>query len=261
MSNFLIIPRLENLEESLALAEKYGLGFEYNDFFPPAVLDDTKRQEEILLRYRAHRLPVRCTMHGAFLDVLVFSEDIAVRDVSLKRVAQSIEAAELIGAEGVVFHTNHNPLLTAESYRKNWLDRNERFWREILAEYPGAAVYMENMFDDSPDMLASLAERLADLRNFGVCFDYAHAASFGRNVPLGEWVKKLAPYVRHLHINDNDLKNDLHLAVGSGRIDWTEFKEYYLEYFTGCTVLIETSGIEEQRRSAEFLDNIGILNN
>ncbi len=259
MNNFLIIPRLENLEESLALADKYGFGFEYNDFFSPAVLDDTKKQEEIRLRYKAHRLPVRCTMHGAFLDVLVFSEDKEIRDISRKRIVQSIEAANKTGAEAVIFHTNHNPLLTAENYVKNWLDRNESFWREILSEYPDTAVYMENMFDDSPEMLASLAERLSDLNGFGVCFDYAHAASFGSTVPLSEWVQRLAPYVRHLHINDNDLKNDLHLAVGSGKIDWTEFRKYYFEYFTDCTVLIETSGIEEQKKSAEFLNNMGIL--
>ncbi len=259
MSNFLIIPRLENLEESCELADKYGFGFEYNDFFSPAVLDDTKTQEEIRLRYMAQELPVQCTMHGAFLDVLVFSEDKEIRNISRKRVIQSIEAADKIGAKAVVFHTNHNPLLTSESYVKNWLDRNESFWREILAKYPAASVCMENMFDDSPEMLARLAERLSDLNGFGVCLDYAHAASFGRNTPLNEWVQRLAPYVRHMHINDNDLKNDLHLAVGSGRINWTEFKKYYFEYFTDCTVLIETSGIEEQKMSAEFLKNTGIL--
>ncbi len=259
MSNFLIIPYLENMSESLSLAEKFGFGFEYNDFFSPDILDDTQISEEITVRYKSCRLPERCTMHGAFLDVLVFSEDKEIREISRKRVVQSIEAARKIGAEAVVFHTNHNPLLIAESYKKNWLERNESFWREILTEYPDKAVYMENMFDDSPDMLASLAERLSDINNFGVCFDYAHASSFGRNTAIGKWVKKLAPYVKHLHINDNDLKNDLHLAVGSGKINWTEFKEYYFEYFSECTVLIETSDVEAQKKSADFLKSIGII--
>lgn len=259
MSNFLIIPHLDNMAESLSLAEKFGFGFEYNDFFSPEILDDTRKSEEITARYKSCRLPERCTMHGAFLDVLVFSEDKEIREISRKRVVQSIEASKKIGAEAVVFHTNHNPLLTAEGYRKNWLERNEFFWREILSEYPDTAVYMENMFDDSPDMLASLSERLSDIRNFGVCFDYAHASSFGRNTEISEWVKKLASYVKHLHINDNDLKNDLHLAVGCGKINWTEFKEYYFEYFSECTVLIETSDIEAQKKSADFLKNIGII--
>lgn len=259
MNNFLIIPRLENIGESLALAEKYGFGFEYNDFFSPDILDDTERLEKIIERYRSVELPERCTLHGAFLDVLVFSEDMEIRECSEMRVFQSIDAAKALGAEAVIFHTNHNPLLTAESYRKNWLERNEHFWRKVLEKYSDISVYMENMFDDSPHMLARLSERLADCVNFGVCLDYAHAASFGRNTPIDEWMKSLAPYVRHLHINDNDLKDDLHLAVGSGKIDWRQFAEYYSEYFKGCTVLIETADIEAQKSSAEFLKGIGIL--
>lgn len=259
MSNFLIIPQLENIGESLSLAEEYGFGFEYNDFFSPDVLDDTERLEKIIGRYGSCELPKRCTVHGAFLDVLVFSEDREIRECSEMRVIQSIEAAKTVGAEAVIFHTNHNPLLTAESYRKNWLERNELFWRRILEKCSDISVYMENMFDDSPHMLAGLAERVSGCGNFGVCLDYAHAASFGRNTPIDVWVKSLAPYVRHLHINDNDLKDDLHLAVGSGNIDWRQFAGYYSEYFTDCTVLIETASIEAQKKSAEFLKDIGIL--
>lgn len=259
MNNFLITPRLENIGESLSLAEEYGFGFEYNDFFSPDILDDTERLEKIIGRYRSLELPERCTLHGAFLDVLIFSEDTEIMECSEMRVFQSIDAAKAIGAEAVVFHTNHNPLLTAESYRKNWLERNEHFWRKVLEKYSDISVYMENMFDDSPHMLAGLAERLADCKNFGVCLDYAHAVSFGRNTPIDEWVKSLAPYVKHLHINDNNLKDDLHLAVGSGMIDWVKFAEYYSEYFTECTVLIETSNIEAQKKSAEFLKSIGLL--
>ena len=39
MQNFLIIPKINNLDESLKLAEEYGFGFEYNDFFIPDILD------------------------------------------------------------------------------------------------------------------------------------------------------------------------------------------------------------------------------
>lgn len=259
MSNFLIIPQLGNIGESLALAEEYGFGFEYNDFFSPSILDDEKKLEEIIRRYKSFELPKRCTIHGAFLDVLIFSEDSTVRKCSEKRICQSIEAAKKMGAEAAVFHTNHNPLLTAESYRKNWLEQNELFWRGVLEKNRNICVYMENMFDDSPYMLAGLAERLSDCDNFGVCLDYAHALSFGRNTPVDAWVKSLAPYVRHLHINDNNLKDDLHLAVGSGNIDWNKFAEYYSEYFGSASVLIETAGFEAQKSSAEFLRGLGIL--
>ena len=257
MSKFLIIPQLKNIDESLKLAEEYSFGFEFNDFFSPDVLDSKERVKKIADSYKAHKLPETLTCHGDFFDVLIFSEDKHIRNISEMRVRQSIEAALEVGAEAVIFHTNHNPFFTAESYVKNWMDCNTKFWSGILAEYPHIKIYIENMCDSSPHMLAALSERLSAFSNYGVCFDYAHASVFGSDID--EWVTALAPYVKHMHINDNDLKSDLHLAVGDGKIDWNRFKEHYFKFFTKASVLIETSSIENQRRSAEFLSKLGII--
>lgn len=257
MSRFLIIPRLNELDKSLDLAEKYGLGFEYNDFFVPDIMDDKKLADELINRYKAHELPDCCTMHGAFFDVLIFSEDKRIRQVSEDRIRTSLDFARSLGVRGVVFHTNHTPALTADFYINGWLNKNEAFWRRILPEYPDINVYMENMFDSSPIMLAALAERLADVPNFGVCLDYAHAVIYGSDI--NSWVTELSPYIRHLHINDNDLKNDLHLAVGDGQIDWQAFKQSYDSCLCRAdTALIETSSLENQQRSAEYLLGIGV---
>lgn len=258
MSKFLIIPNIKDIDKSLELAEKYGFGFEYNDFFIPDVMDDTNLTDELIARYNGHELPDYCTMHGAFFDVLVFSYDKRIREISEMRIRTSLDIARKAGAKGVVFHTNHNPSLTSEVYINNWLERNEKFWRQVLAEYPDIDIYLENMFDDSPDMLAELAKRLEGEDNFGVCFDYAHAVIFGTDTD--RWVRTLAPYVKHMHINDNDLKNDLHLAAGDGKIDWNAFKASFDGYLSASkSVLIETSSYENQRRSAEFLSGIGII--
>ena len=257
MSRFLIIPDIKELDKSLALAEEYGLGFEYNDFFFPEVMDDKRLCDELISRYRGRELPDCCTMHGAFFDVLVFSEDRRIREIAEQRIRESLELARKIGAGGVVFHTNHTPLLTSDFYLKGWQEKNERFWRRILPEYTDLDIYMENMFDSSPDMLKALAESLSDLPNFGVCLDYAHAVIYGSDID--GWVTELSSYVRHLHINDNDLKNDLHLAVGEGKMDWRRFKEHYDSSLSKAkTALIETSSPERQRRSAEYLTKLGI---
>lgn len=258
MSKFLIIPHINELDKSLELAEEYGFGFEYNDFFLPDVMDDAALTDELISRYKACRLPEYCTMHGAFFDVLIFSSDRKIRQISEERIYTSLDIARKAGARGVVFHTNHNPALTSEVYVRGWLECNEKFWRKVLPQYPDLEVYMENMFDNTPDMLCGLAQRLSDVPNFGVCFDYAHAVIFGSDID--NWVKNVAPYVKHIHINDNDLHNDLHLAAGDGKIDWERFKFHYENYLSSAkSVLIETSSIENQRRSAEFLTKLGIM--
>lgn len=257
MGKFLIIPQPYDTENSLRVAEKYGFGFEYNDFFIPDILDNADETERIISEYKKRPLPSYCTLHGAFFDVIVFSSDRLIREAAKLRIRQSLDIARKIGAKGVVFHTNHSPQLTSEIYVKGWHDRNAEFWSGMLEEYSDINIYLENMFDSSPDMLAGLAEELCTFSNFGVCLDYAHAEVFGGGAE--EWVEKIAPYVRHLHINDNDLKDDLHQAVGSGKIDWDRFAEHYRAHFSDCTVLIEVNGTEKQVQSAEFLKKLGIL--
>jgi sugar phosphate isomerase/epimerase len=110
---------------------------------------------------------------------------------------------------------------------------------------------MENMFDSDPVILQKISEQLCVYSNFGVCLDYAHAHL--SDTPIEEWIKALRQYIRHIHINDNDLRRDLHLAVGDGRIDWELFCRYYQTYFEECSVLIETTKPDNQRRSLEYL--------
>lgn len=257
MKNILIIPSLTDLETSLSIAEKYGLGFEYNDFFMPDILDDIEKKNSIISRYKSNELPVYTTMHGDFFDVLIFSSDREIRRISEMRIIQSIETALELGARSVIFHTNNNPFLKQASYISGWLESNVNFFSQQLEKYPQLNIYIENMFDDSPDMLNMLGERLCLYDNFGVCLDYAHASI--SPTPIEEWVEKLHKYVKHLHINDNNLKEDQHLAIGDGKIDWIKFKEYYDRYFRNCSMLIETTPVKYQLRSIEKLIELGIL--
>lgn len=242
---------------SLELAREYDLGFEFNDFFMPKILDDDVVQDKIIGEYKAAGLPEYCTLHGAFFDVIPFSPDEKIREIGDLRIKQSIMAARKIGAKAVVFHTNYNPFLSAKSYVDGWLEQNTAYWNGILSEFPDMNIYLENMFDASPDIMAELAARLCSNANFGICFDYAHAALTA--VSQREWAEKLGKYVRHIHINDNDLQSDLHLAVGDGKIDWNEFYELFENYLDKATILIETSSIENQRRSVERMISDGFM--
>lgn len=250
MSRFLIIPDRENFEETLKLCDEYNLGLELNDFMHPRVLDDAEKCSEISLFYSEYENLV-ATSHGDFYDVLVFSEDKRIAEISRQRIIQSMEVARASGAEAVIFHSNIEPFLTADVYRESWLRRNERVFREICAKFPDMCVYLENMFDTRPHDLAKLGEKMSDVKNFGICFDYAHA--FISSSPLSTWAKELSPYIKHVHINDNDGISDLHLAVGDGTIEWESFAKLRELYFKDASILIEVSSVEAQRKSIEYL--------
>lgn len=256
IEKLLIIPERENIEEYLTLCHRYGCGFEYNDFFQPDMLTDADGMAAVIHTYQSYRLPEYCTLHGAFLDVTIFSDDPAIRRISQMRVEQSLSAAQEMGAKAVVFHTNYVANFLSDRYRKSWVERNASYWKQKLSEYPDLRIYIENMFDIDPVLLAALAECMQDEARFGVCLDYAHAHVFGNPDRIDEWVRMLAPYVKHIHINDNDWKSDSHLAVGDGRIDWKHFAENYDAYFPDASVLIEVNGMDKIHRSLQFMKEV-----
>ncbi len=257
IKHLLIVPDKNNIEESVRLAKEYGCGFEYQDFFFPSMLDDIENRNNLISTYQNLEYKTEYnTLHGAFFDVTIFSDDERIYEVSDLRVVQSLSIASKLGANAVVFHTNYTPNFMSESYRSNWVERNASYWIEKLEEYPNLSIYIENMFDTDWELLTALAVRMDMYDRFGVCFDYAHAHVFGDEKRMEEWVKNLAPYVKHIHINDNDYRSDLHLPLGAGRIKWKRFKQYYEKYFSHASVLVEMTGVENIEASLQLLQSL-----
>jgi len=257
MKQVLMIPDRNHLEASLALASEYGIGFEYNDFFAPDVLEEEEKRQAIVAQYREKKLPEYCTLHGAFYDVIPFSPDPKIRDIGRLRIRQSLEAAKEMDAKAVVFHTGYNSALNSEAYVKQWIETNEKYWSVVLAEYSDVNIYLENTFEATPEVLERLSERLSRYKNYGVCLDYAHAC-LSRTAPE-EWAKRLGRFVRHVHINDNDGVSDLHQAWGDGVLNRDTFYRCYETYLKGATVLVETSDREATVRSLRKLKEDGFL--
>ena len=252
MERLYLVPDIQDMEHSVRLAEEYGCAFEYNDLYAPAVLDDPVRQEEIIAHYRKYRHDFsRDTMHGAFLDVTIHSSDPRIREVSMLRIRQSMDIAKRLGLRGVVFHTGRLAGFRVDYYLAQWKEQNAAFFAGLAKEYPEQEIYMENMFDEAPDVLAGLAEEMKEVKNFGICLDYAHAAL--TDCPGKEWVEALAGHIRHIHINDNDRKNDLHQPLGAGQIDWNEYDRLLRSHQVDASVLIEVNGYEAQKRSLTYM--------
>lgn len=257
MKKLLIIPDRNHMEKCLEWSRKYQLGFEYDDFFHPSVLEDSAKTEQIINEYRKFKLPEYTTVHGDFFDVIPFSPDSRIREISDLRIEQSITVAQKIGAKAVVFHTNYNPFLNTEDYVKSWVDINAEYWSSVLERHSDIHIYLENMFDTTPDIMEKLSERLCKYANYGVCLDYAHAA-LSKTTPE-VWAKQLGSYIKHVHINDNDYVSDLHQAWGDGKINRDAFYDCYEKYMKNATVLIETRAMENIIRSLEVLEQEGFL--
>ncbi len=92
------------------------------------------------------------------------------------------------------------------------------FWRGFLADKGDElAVYIENMVDDDPSLLAALCDRVADDR-FRLCLDVGHAHC-NSSTPVAVWIAMLAGRIGHVHLHNNDGQRDSHWPLCRGTLD------------------------------------------
>ncbi len=253
--NWLIIPDFDCLTESVHLAAAYGAAFEYNDFYIPAIYSDPREVNERIAVYCAlPRDRSQDTLHGVFLDMVIASQDTALREYSREKIAQSMQIAARLGVRGVVFHTGLIASLNFGDYQKVWIDAAEEVFRPLCEQYPDLCVYMENTFEQTPEVFNKLMQRMGDIPNFALCLDYAHAVLTPTSPE--SWVKNLAPYIQHIHLNDNDLRWDLHLVPGEGKIDYAQFVQLLKKYKVDAPILLELKGAEKQKRALAALTHM-----
>ena len=250
-----IIPDIDRLDDSLKLSWEYNTFFEYNDFFYPAIYQSEGETRRRINIYKSlDRDMSRDTMHGVFFDIAMTSTDEIIRNRSRVLMNNSMEIAANLGVKGVVFHTGINPGLWNRSYLDGWLDTAATWLDKLAKEYSHIDIYIENTFDKEPGVLTSLIDLLSHRKNVKLCLDYGHALL--TDTEDEEWVRQMAPYVGHIHLNDHDMKEDLHLAPGKGLIDFERFEDLMEEYEVDTQVLLELNGAQEQLEALKYMTKI-----
>ena len=249
---WLIIPDFNNIQESLNLAKEYSAAFEYNDFFEPRVYSDEEEVKKRIAVYKnCSRDLSRDTLHGVFLDIAIASQDPFFFDYSRKKMEQSMAIAQELGVKGVVFHSGLISGLNQESYLEQWYKIQEEWIRYLLDKYSDLSIFMENTFETGPGSLTALKQRLTDCERFKLCLDYGHACL--SHTSTDAWFASVASYIGHIHLNDNDLKTDLHMMPGEGAIDFLQFKQLMEQYGVDVPILLELTGTDRQRKTLEYM--------
>ena len=253
--NYSLIPDLNSIDDALALSKSYNLCFEYNEFTKPEVYSDAKEIERIINTYKLlDRDRSNDTMHGTFLGIDVAAIDPIIRNRSQELCKLSMEIAQRLSIKGVVFHTGLLGLLRVQYYIDNWLNDAEGFFGKLCEDYPDIFIYMENSFEQEPDVFIELMKRMSRYPNFKLCLDYGHAILTSTEVE--KWIEAFAPYIGHMHLNDNDLKDDLHLPVGDGKIDFYKWKKLTEKYNINTSALLEMNGYDKVEKSIKHLSQI-----
>ena len=234
-------------ENAASLARKWGLGLELTDFCEARKLEEPAAMEAA----RA-----RCSGIGSlwlhapfdFRDAAELVVGLGVFKLLLKFPlpggvgGEGIAGAALaLGIRRIVVHSGYIPLV----YFPEWFTaRSVEFWREFLRDAPdGLCLALENVMEPGPDMLVQIAAGVDDPR-FGLCLDVGHANTRVSETPPLDWIAPMAPWLRHVHLHNNDGDWDLHDALGQGMIPMPDILAALAEQCPAADYTIENQNCE-----------------
>ncbi len=240
------ISQLINDEELRSVVERTGCGLELVDFSMASVLDDLDSQLMIWKKKLKYIAPEGLSLHGPFLDLNPTAWDRLIADATMRRFEEAYKAASVLGAHTIVFHSCFVPNF---NFLQGWPERVIDFYNRFLDGKDGSIrILMENVMDPVPDGFLEVAKGM-DHPAFGICVDIGHAHCYSK-VTADEWLSVLAPYVKHVHIHDNDGTRDSHLALGNGTMEFAKAAELIPE---GATCTVECSYYDDVMNSIEAL--------
>mgnify|MGYP001592514849 FL=1 len=209
-------PKLKDFFEMIRL-RRYDLEI----YFSAAVLDQIERHDLENLLERLDWNP-KLTLHAPFMDMNPGAVDPMVRSATQVRFRQLVNVAAILKPRAAVFHAAYDRW--RYSGRKDvWLDYSIETWRKVMdsASRTGLRVAVENVFDEDPEALRMLIEKI-DSPDFGFCFDTGHFNIFS-TVPMEKWFQALGRHLIEVHLHDNDGTADSHWALGRGTVEIEKF--------------------------------------
>ena len=159
------------------------------------------------------------TLHGPFYDLAPGAMDKKILRTTRERLRQVFDLIPVFKPMSIVCHTGYDKNRYHE-VEKEWLETAIETWTPLVDDIRGTGTILviENVFEKTPEMLFRLMKRL-DSTTVGFCFDVGHLYVFSET-SIEVWLKSLGPFLKQLHLHDNDGTWDDHWAIGTGKIDF-----------------------------------------
>jgi len=218
-------------------------------YLSASVLDQIEKEDLEKLIDRLDWGP-KITLHAPFMDMNPGAMDPMVRSVTQVRFRQLLSVAAILKPRAAVFHAAYDRW-RYNGRRDIWLENGLETWYKVMdqASKIGLRVAVENVFDEDPEALRMLIEKI-NSPDFGFCFDTGHFNLFS-TLPMEKWFESLGRHLIEVHLHDNDGKADSHWALGRGGIDFERFFHLLSEHSPVPVFTIEAHDKEDVERSLE----------
>jgi sugar phosphate isomerase/epimerase len=235
--NFPIKPLLKEMEEIGEMGFDYvELTMDPPEATPQKILAQKRSMKELLNRYK-----MRMVGH---LPTFVWTSDLyeSFRRVSLQENFDALEAGAQLGIEKMVLHPG---IITGLG--KLLMDRAKGYGMEAIETVLkksitlGMTLCIENMFPQAhflsqPPEFQPVFEAFPELR---LTLDIGHANLGGGKNKSSEFIQRYGYRIGHVHANDNFGKQDNHLPIGAGIIDFEKILRELKEAEYDETITLE----------------------
>jgi len=235
--NFPVKPVLNEMGEIGELGFDYvELTFDPPEAIPQKILSQKRSIQDLLKRYE-----MGITGH---LPTFVLTSDLydSMRKASLQENVEALEAAAELGIEKVVLHPGY-----VTGMGKFVIDRAKKYGLESIeailkkANSLGMTLCIENMFPQAlfltqPYEFQEIFEAFPEIR---LALDIGHANLGGDRSRALEFIQRYGYRIGHIHANDNFGKEDNHLPIGAGIIEFERIIKALRETSYDETITIE----------------------
>lgn len=190
-------------------------------------------------------------IHAPSRGVNISSQLEPIRKASLDVIRHCASIGSEIDAKAIVVHPGYFSHIMQRDIGIFQLERSLLELREISNEL-SVRFLIENMPAWDYFLLKTPGE-IPLIDGFGLVLDVGHANT---NSCLGEFLKYPAS---HFHLHDNHGKEDQHLALGKGNINFSPVFDAIER--TGSTATIEVGSLDGAKKSLEYIKKMrpGIL--
>ena len=195
------------------------------------------------------------SIHAPFNDINIASLNESVREMSVIELIKIMNMASELDIKTVTIHPGlYSMVVSGLEDRSVMAAKRSLRTLDRMAQECGVRLCVENM-PGFRFFLGQTAEQMSELlegTNLPICLDIGHANTTGQ---LNEIIDTLGSRIMNVHIHDNDGKQDQHLTIGEGTVDFDDclkrLSSYGGRYIIECKTL--DSGSESQDRLSRFL--------
>ncbi|MDL2211518.1 sugar phosphate isomerase/epimerase [Erysipelotrichaceae bacterium OttesenSCG-928-M19] len=228
------------------LQKQYNIGVELIDFSIADNLDNPSKY--LANNYYNNESPL--ALHGPYFDLSPATFDSLIYQATMTRFNQVYAAAQKIKANHIIFHSGY---LKNIYFYESWLTNSIIFWNDFLKDKDDSIqIYIENVFEDEYKYLLELV-KIINKPYFNICLDLGHA-NIRSKYNLVDWLTNLAPYLKHLHLHNNNGQIDSHNGLLYGSINYDEVFNLINKLKINPTLTLEINNDKQLIESLQYLE-------